>query len=73
MDYSYFDVMRNRRQPVMNNTTAVGGRFPLATPVGMAYVPFQTWSEPYDLNDAFCSGTLFPELDYPFEGEGCTR
>ena len=37
-------------------------------PVGMAYVPWQTWNEIYDLNKGFHAGTIFPCLDKPFMG-----
>ena len=46
-------------------------RFPAQTPLGMAYVPFQQWGEVYPEDDAFSRGTLFPQLDYPFEGGCC--
>ena len=42
-------------------------RFPKNTPLAMAYVPFQEWGEVYDEENAFARGTLFPELDFPFE------
>ena len=38
-------------------------------PVGMAYVPWQHLSKIYEnLEDAYCAGTIFPELDKPFLG-----
>ena len=47
-------------------------RFPEETPLAMAYVPMQQWSEVYDEAEAFHAGTLFPELNLPFEPEeGC--
>ncbi len=42
--------------------------FPAVTPTGMAYVPYQLWSEPYDADTGFSRGTMFPELDLPFAG-----
>lgn len=42
-------------------------RFPQNTPLAMAYVPFQQWGEVYPEDEAFNRGTLFPELDFPFE------
>ncbi len=42
-------------------------RFPKNTPPAMAYVPFQEWGEVYDEENALTRGTLFPELDFPFE------
>ena len=44
------------------------GKFPQNTPIGMAYVPFQEWEEPYDENTALMKGTIFPSLDKPFLG-----
>jgi hypothetical protein len=35
-----------------------------------AYVPFQQWGEIYPEDEAFESGTLFPELNFPFENGG---
>ncbi|MFI3206925.1 MAG: spore coat associated protein CotJA [Clostridia bacterium] len=36
----------------------------------MAYVPFQQWSDTYDVTNGFNKGTIFPILDKPFEGRG---
>ncbi len=44
--------------------------FPEMTPLGMAYVPFQQWEEPYDLDMAFHCGTAFSALDFPYRGGG---
>ncbi len=41
--------------------------------VGMAYVPYQTFAEVYDVTYGFTAGTLFPELDKPFKGGRCVR
>lgn len=41
--------------------------------VAMAYVPYQTFAEVYDVAYAFTAGTLFPELDKPFKGGRCVR
>lgn len=35
-------------------------------PVAMAYVPWQSWDEVYDLDEGFEHGTIFPELNKPF-------
>lgn len=43
-------------------------RFPADTPYGIAYVPYQQWSGVYGDEEAMCSGTLFPELVFPFRG-----
>lgn len=37
-------------------------------PIGMGYVPVQHWKETYCIQDGFCKGTIFPELDLPFLG-----
>ena len=41
--------------------------------LGMAYVPWQkSFGTVYDLDKAFCKGTIFPCLDKPFLGRsGC--
>ncbi len=80
MDFSMFENMRfsnDYQRPVSNSMmprTVPGNisRFPEETPVAMAYVPMQQWSEVYDEAEAFHAGTLFPELNLPFEPEeGC--
>ena len=35
-------------------------------PIGMAYVPMQSWQQQYSLEQGFRRGTIFPELDLPF-------
>lgn len=35
-------------------------------PLGMGYVPQQTWQTPYSLEQGYRRGTIFPELDLPF-------
>jgi 2-methylcitrate dehydratase PrpD len=55
-----------------HQSETVKNRFPEKTPIAMAYVPVQQWSETYKIEDGFCRGTVFPELDLPFSpGEGC--
>lgn len=49
------------------------GKFPAETPIGMAYVPFQTWEKPYDMMAGLSRGTIFPSLDKPFIGEEALR
>lgn len=36
--------------------------------LAMAYVPWQHWKNVYDFDKALEVGTIFPELDLPFEG-----
>lgn len=57
----------------MNEASGTNGnttRFPKNTPLAMAYVPFQQWNEVYTEDEAFKNGTLFPELNLPFERGG---
>ncbi|MBQ7934228.1 MAG: spore coat associated protein CotJA [Lachnospiraceae bacterium] len=43
-------------------------------PVGSAYVPWQHFDQMFDnLEKAFKTGTIFPELDKPFEGRRCVK
>lgn len=51
----------------------VMGKFPQSTPVGMMYVPFQKWEEPYDPELAHSRGTIFPSLDLPFIGKEAAK
>lgn len=45
-------------------------RFPLA----MAYVPWQERPVLYEnLEEGFCNGTIFPELNKPFTGRRCVK
>ncbi len=37
--------------------------------VAMAYVPWQTFKEPYEPAKALVIGTIFPELDKKFTGK----
>lgn len=60
----------NTRKMNSGNSSAMNGntpRFPQHTPIAMAYVPFQQWGEVYSEDEAFETGTLFPELNFPFE------
>lgn len=38
-------------------------------PLAMAYVPWQPWRNVYDMEKALRRGTIFAELDLPFEGK----
>lgn len=42
-------------------------------PLAMVYSPVQHFSEIYELDKALESGTVFKELDLPFEGMSVTR
>ena len=54
--------------PVMNTMFD-----PKIFPVGMTYVPMQSWGPLYDHRKALAQGTLFPELDKPFIGRRACR
>ena len=38
--------------------------------LAMGYVPAQKWQDLYEPEEALCKGTLFRQLDLPFEGGG---
>ena len=43
-------------------------------PIAMAYVPWQHLDRIYEnLEEALCVGTLFPELNKPFQGRRCVK
>lgn len=41
--------------------------------LAMAYVPWQVWQEIYDAEKGLRRGTIFRELDKPFQGMGGCR
>lgn len=42
-------------------------------PIGMGYVPMQTWCKLYPLEQGFCEGTIFMELNQIFCGKRGNR
>ena len=43
--------------------------FPEQFPIAMAYVPWQKMAGIFEnLEEAFCCGTIFPELNKPYTG-----
>ncbi len=43
-------------------------------PVAMSYVPWQHFEKIYEnLEEGFCQGTIFPELNKPFTGRRCNN
>lgn len=42
-------------------------------PIAMAYVPWQKFDTTYPLCEGFMVGTIFPELNLPFEGGRCQK
>lgn len=61
-------------QPKVNcdnkNDNHCGHRQDIMMPLAMAYVPWQRFVKMYELDVAFVQGTVFPELDKPFLGNG---
>lgn len=43
--------------------------FPKDTSLAMAYVPFQNAGKMYSAEQGVCAGTMFPELNKPFDPE----
>ena len=41
--------------------------------LAMAYVPWQEWGSLYDPRQGFCCGTIFEDLNKPFQGTGGCR
>lgn len=50
------------------DTRAFDARYLGSLPLAMAYVPMQQWKTTYTLTGGLSRGTIFPELDLPFEG-----
>lgn len=46
--------------------------FPKDTALAMAYVPYQNASKMYSTEQGFQSGTMFPELNKPFDPKNMT-
>lgn len=42
-------------------------------PEAMAYVPWQQWQHTYPPDQGIVRGTIFPDLDLPFNGGRCGR
>ncbi|MBQ6695771.1 MAG: spore coat associated protein CotJA [Lachnospiraceae bacterium] len=41
-------------------------------PIAMSYVPWQHFTQIYEnLEEGYCEGTIFPELNKPFMGRRC--
>lgn len=53
--------------------SAGAGAFEQQFPIGMGYIPWQTWSRTYPQEQALMRGTIFPDLDLPFEYRRCRR
>lgn len=42
-------------------------------PAAMAYVPWQQWQDIYEPETALAQGTIFPDMDLPFDYGRCGR
>ena len=59
---------------VPHSCPSVGaGAFEQQFPIGVGYIPWQTWSRTYPQEQALMRGTIFPDLDLPFEYRRCRR
>lgn len=57
-----------RRPGGQKPRTAASGEALDSYPLGMAYVPWQTWGSVFTCEDALSAGTLFPDLLMPYCG-----
>lgn len=69
------EVPRRESRNTEEMSCAVSDRYDSLSgmPIAMAYVPWQMWRKIYDAEKAFCRGTIFEELDKPFQGMGGVR
>ncbi|MGN1414072.1 MAG: spore coat associated protein CotJA [Anaerovoracaceae bacterium] len=54
--------------PPGSESTGFDARLLGSLPIAMAYTPMQQWKTTYPQDTALMRGTVFPELDLPFEG-----
>ena len=52
----------------MPSGTGFDARLLGSLPIAMAYTPMQQWKTTYSSKQALNAGTVFPELDLPFQG-----
>ena len=60
--------MNANQTPHNSAMQCIAAELPQNTALAMAYVPFQQLGSTYDPDQAFASGTLFPDLNKPFIG-----
>ena len=58
----------SRPEPSWSQGTGFDARFLGSLPIAMTYTPMQQWKTTYTLEGGLQRGTIFPELDLPFEG-----
>ena len=54
--------------PESGHTSGFDAQFLGSLPLAMTYVPMQQWNAAYMPAEALIHGTLFPDLNLPFEG-----
>lgn len=57
----------NQHRPE-ENASGFDARYLGSLPLAMTYTPMQQWKSPYSPQEGLSRGTIFPELDLPFEG-----
>ena len=62
------ETMPRPETPPSSESHGFDARLLGSLPIAMAYVPMQQWKTTYSQSEALVRGTLFPELDLPFEG-----
>lgn len=59
--------------PIVNCPDTTAGYLEQHHPVAMAYVPWQQWQTAYAPERGLMQGTIFPDLDLPFNYGRCGR
>lgn len=59
---------QNPETPPVQEGSGFDARLLGSLPLAMAYTPMQQWKTTYSPSAALDAGTVFPELDLPFEG-----
>lgn len=81
MNLNVFDnidglVISRQTAPNLKNdalSEEVSSGLPENASLAMAYVPFQQWNNVYTMDEALNKGTLFPDLEFPFERGGIRK
>ena len=59
--------------PIVNCPDTTAGYLEQHHPAAMAYVPWQQWQTTYAPERGLMQGTIFPDLDLPFNYGRCGR
>lgn len=57
-----------KQQRPEENASGFDARYLGSLPLAMTYTPMQQWKSAYSPQEGLSRGTIFPELDLPFEG-----